>query len=59
MTQDDALEIIKSNKKLEKAIKPLVDKNIEKIRNTDFSSVTDNETLISFMEAYCLKKIFL
>lgn len=56
LTQDDALEIIKSNKKLEKAIKPLVDKNIEKIRNTDFSSVTDNETLISFMEAYCLKK---
>ncbi len=56
LTQDDALEIIKSNKKLEKAIKPLVDKNIKKIRNTDFSSVTDNETLISFMEAYCLKK---
>ena len=56
LTQDDALEIIKNNKDLERALKPLVDKNIERIRNTDFSYVTDNETLISFMEAYCLKE---
>ena len=55
-TQDDALEIIKSNKTLEKSIGKLVNENLEKIRDTSFYSVTNNETLVSFMEAYCVKK---
>ena len=55
-TQDDALEIIKSNKTLEKSIGKLVNENLEKIRDTNFYSVTNNETLVSFMEAYCVKK---
>lgn len=55
LTTDNALEIIEGNKLLEKSLKKLVDKNIQRIREDDFSSVTDNEILISFMEAYCLK----
>ena len=54
-TQDDALEIVKSNKVLEKSIGRLVDKNLGRIRATDFSIAMDDEIIISFIEAYCLK----
>ena len=54
-TQADTLEIVKSNKVLEKSIGRLVDKNLGRIRTTDFSIAMDDEIIISFIEAYCLK----
>ncbi len=56
MTQEEALVLLNNNRALETVVGKLVDKNIKKIRDTNFYSVTNNETLVSFMEAYCLKK---